>query len=99
MLRHRCGADRRSVVAQLRVLIVEDSEQDSLLLVRELRRGGYDPVVERVDTAAAMKAALAEQAWDVVLSDYSMPGFGAPAALSVLKESRLDVPFIIVSGT
>ena len=87
------------VVSQLRVLIVEDSEQDSRLLVGELQRGGYELVVERVDTAAAMKAALERQAWDIVLSDYSMPGFGAPAALSVLKESRMDIPFIIVSGT
>jgi signal transduction histidine kinase len=84
---------------RLRVLMVEDNELDAQLLVRELRRGGYDPVVERVETAGAMKAALEEQSWDIVLSDYSMPAFSAPAALSVLKESRLDVPFIIVSGT
>jgi signal transduction histidine kinase len=87
------------MVDRLRVLIVEDSEQDSLLLVRELRRGGYQLVVERVETAAAMKAALERQAWDIVLSDYAMPSFSAPGALSLLKESRLDVPFIIVSGT
>ena len=84
---------------RLRVLIVEDSEQDTLLLVRMLRHGGYEPVVERVETAAAMKAALDAQPWDVVLSDFSMPSFSAPEALAMLKDTGLDVPFIIVSGT
>jgi signal transduction histidine kinase/DNA-binding response OmpR family regulator len=82
----------------LRVLIVEDSEDDALLLVRALRRGGYDPTFERVETAAAMKAALDQQTWDVVISDYAMPHFSALAALTLLKESGLDLPFIIVSG-
>jgi signal transduction histidine kinase len=87
------------VTRPLRALIVEDSELDTQLLVRELRRGGYDVVFERVETAAAMKAALDGQSWDIVLSDYSMPFFNALAALSLLQESCLDVPFIIVSGT
>ena len=64
-----------------------------------LRHGGYEPVVERVETAAAMKAALDAQPWDVVLSDFSMPSFSAPEALAMLKDTGLDVPFIIVSGT
>lgn len=83
----------------LRVLIVEDSEDDVLLLLRELRRGGYDPVYERVEDANAMQAALANRPWDVVLSDYSMPRFSAPAALTLLQQSGIDLPFIIVSGT
>jgi PAS domain S-box-containing protein len=83
----------------LRVLIVEDSEDDTLLLVRELRCNGYDPVHERVDSAETMRAALERQAWDVILSDYSMPGFSAPAALTLLHDSGLDLPFIIISGT
>jgi PAS domain S-box-containing protein len=83
----------------LHVLIVEDSEDDTLLLLRELRRGGYDPSYERVENAEAMKAALARQSWDIILSDFTMPHFSAPAALSVLQESKLDLPFIIVSGT
>jgi len=83
----------------LRVLIVEDSEDDAALLVRELRRGGYDPEFGRVDTAAAMSAALDREAWDIVISDYTMPRFSAPAALSLFQERGLDVPFIIVSGT
>src|SRR6266516_6661747 len=83
----------------LRVLIVEDSENDALLLVRELGSRGYEPIVERVETADGMRAALKRRSWDIVVSDYSMPSFSGPAALSVLKETRLDIPFIIVSGT
>lgn len=83
----------------LKVLIVEDSEDDMLLLVRELRRGGYDPLYRRVDRAETMAAALAEETWDVVLSDHSMPRFSSTAALELLKSSHLDVPFMIVSGS
>ncbi|GEM_PF-1326993 len=82
----------------LRALLVEDSEDDALLLTRELRRGGYEPLVERVDTAEAMAAALDRQAWDIVICDYVMPHFSAPDALSLLEERDLDLPFIIVSG-
>jgi two-component system, cell cycle sensor histidine kinase and response regulator CckA len=82
----------------LRVLIVEDCEDDALLLVRYLQRGGYDPTWVRVDTAAAMRSALDEQTWDIVISDYRMPCFSAFAALNMLKEMRFDLPFIIVSG-
>jgi len=64
-----------------------------------LRRAGYAPVIERVDTAAGMTAALAAKAWDLVLSDYSMPGFEAPEALQILHASGQDLPFIIISGT
>lgn len=83
----------------LRALIVEDSEDDTLLLLRELRRGGYDVTFERVDTAGAMTAALASREWDVVIADYSMPHFSGTDALNLLKEKRLDLPFIFVSGT
>jgi len=82
----------------LRVLIVEDSEDDAILVLRELRRGGYDPSFERVDTPEAMQAALDQQTWDIVLSDYAMPCFSMPAALAMVKEKGLDLPFIIVSG-
>ena len=85
--------------APIRVLIVEDSEEDSLLMLRELKRGGYDPVHDRVETAKAMKAALKKQPWDLILCDYVMPRFSAPGALKTLKESGLDIPFIIVSGS
>src|ERR687889_416745 len=83
----------------LRVLIVEDSVDDTLLLLRELRRGGYEPQYERVDTAEAMRAALERQDWDVVVSDHAMPSFSAPAALTLLQDGGWpDLPFIIVSG-
>lgn len=80
------------------VLVVEDSEDDALLLLRELRRGGYEPVYERVETHEAMKAALENGRWDIVISDYVLPGFSGLAALNILKKSGQDLPFIIVSG-
>lgn len=83
----------------LRVLIVEDSEADARLMLRELQHGGFEPVSLRVETPDAMRAALAQQPWDVILSDYTMPQFSAPAALHLLQEIGLDIPFIIVSGT
>ena len=82
----------------LRVLIVEDSEDDALLIIRELKQGDYDPVFERVDTEKAMKAALTNQTWDIVISDHTMPQFDSLHALNVLQESSLDLPFIVVSG-
>jgi signal transduction histidine kinase/DNA-binding response OmpR family regulator len=83
----------------LRVLIIEDSEDDALLLLRELKRDGYEVEFERVETAVAMLSALAQKTWDVILSDYSLPEFNAPQALQVMKASGLDLPFIISSGT
>jgi DNA-binding NtrC family response regulator len=82
----------------LRVLIIEDSEDDALLLAREIRRGGYEPVYELIETSEAMKSALAREKWDVVISDYVMPGFSGLEALDILKQSGIDLPFIIVSG-
>ena len=82
----------------LRVLIVEDSEDDTLLMVRELQRGGFDPVFERVQTPDSMTAALQARAWDLIISDYSMPQFGGGAALTLFKQQGLDIPFIAVSG-
>ncbi|OLC01715.1 MAG: hypothetical protein AUH45_10585 [Gemmatimonadetes bacterium 13_1_40CM_69_22] len=83
----------------LRVLIVEDSATDAELMLRALRQAGFEPVHDRVETAAAMRAALAGQAWDVVLSDYSLPGFDALGALALLRDTAPDVPFIVVSGS
>src|SRR5581483_9889435 len=83
----------------IRVLIVEDSEDDAVLIERELRQGGLEAVTERVETAAAMRAALDRQAWDVVIADYSLPRFSAPAALALLEERGLDLPFIVISGS
>ncbi len=83
----------------LQVLIVEDSENDALLMIRELRRGGYEPIYERVETRAAMQSALDKTKWDVILCDYSLPHFSGPEALAFVKERGLDMPFIIVTGT
>ena len=83
----------------LRVLIVEDSEDDAELLAIELERGGYSVIHHRVETKEEMEAALKKSpAWDIVLADYSMPKFSAIAALNLLKEWELDLPFVIVSG-
>jgi PAS domain S-box-containing protein len=83
----------------LHCLIVEDSEDDALLAVRQLRSGGYDVAWERVETAEALRGALGRQPWDVILADYKMPHFSGLAALELLRATDLDVPFILVSGT
>jgi len=82
----------------LRVLFVEDSLADAFLLERALTRGGFTVVSERVDTAEQMRKALDEREWDLILCDHSMPQFSSPAALKLLQEKKLDLPFIIVSG-
>src|SRR5262245_19633351 len=81
----------------LRALFVEDSETDALLLLRELRRGGFDVVSRRVETAAQMSEALLEP-WDVIIADYRMPNFRGIDALILFKERGADIPFIVVSG-
>ena len=83
----------------LRVLMVEDSENDMLIILRELRRGGYDPDWERVETAEGLKGALEKQSWDVILADHRLPRFSDIEALKLIREQGLDLPFIIVSGT
>jgi PAS domain S-box-containing protein/putative nucleotidyltransferase with HDIG domain len=82
----------------LRVLLIDDSEDDALLIVRELRRGGFAPVHERVDQASAMRRALSTQTFDLILSDYNMPCFSLPEALHILREFDPDMPLVIVSG-
>jgi diguanylate cyclase (GGDEF)-like protein len=82
----------------IRVLIVGDSENDAAMLLHELRRGGYEPTPERVETSEAMTVALDQQTWDVVLADFSMPGFNGIEALALVQRRRLDLPFIFVSG-
>lgn len=91
------GEDRSPGVA-LRLLVVEDSEADAWFLLRKLRRGGYEVISKRVETSEDMAAALDSASWDVVVSDYFVPGFGALEALALLKEKGLDLPFIVVSG-
>jgi two-component system, NarL family, sensor histidine kinase UhpB len=82
----------------LNVLIVEDSESDALLIVRQLRKEGYEPVYERVETAAVMETALAGRNWDIIICDYVLPEFSGLDALKLLSEKALDIPCIITSG-
>ncbi|ADJ28276.1 response regulator receiver modulated diguanylate cyclase/phosphodiesterase with PAS/PAC sensor(s) [Nitrosococcus watsonii C-113] len=84
---------------KLRVLLVEDSEDDALLLERHLRRSGYQPAVTRVETRETMLTALQAQSWDIILSDHSLPHFGSMEALNLLQQAGIDIPFIMVSGT
>jgi putative nucleotidyltransferase with HDIG domain len=83
----------------LRILLVEDNEDDALILLREIQKGGYSVDCERVETVEAMKSALDEEAWDLIISDYSLPHFSAPEALAMMKENEADLPFLIISGT
>ena len=83
----------------VKVLIVEDSEDDATLELHALRRGGFAPASRRVQTASELKAALAEERWDAVLSDFNMPGFTGLEALRIVRAAGLDIPFILVSAT
>ncbi len=83
----------------LRVLIVEDVEGDAALVVRRLESAGYKVESHRIEDADGMKSALAASRWDVVISDYRLPQFDAFGSLAVLRESKPDIPFIVVSGT
>jgi len=82
----------------LRVLLIEDSENDAILLLRELRRIGYDSFSLRVDNAEALQNSIANQEWDIVISDFIMPHFGGLEALKIIRDKGLDIPFIITSG-
>jgi two-component system cell cycle sensor histidine kinase/response regulator CckA len=87
------------VKTSLRVLFVEDCEDDAELLLHELRRGGYEPIFARVETPESLGDALAGQTWDLVIADYSLPQFSGLAALTMVRERRLNLPFLIVSGS
>jgi signal transduction histidine kinase len=83
----------------IRILAVEDSENDARLAMRLLRRAGFTPDLHRVQDLAALQAALLQGPWDAVISDFSMPGFSGLEALNTFRSSGLDIPFIFVSGT
>jgi signal transduction histidine kinase len=87
------------MTSPLKVLLVEDLEDDAVLVLRALRAGGFDLVHRRVCTRDGLVAALVEEDWDVVISDYSMPGFDGPSALRIVRQLKGDLPFLIVSGT
>jgi PAS domain S-box-containing protein len=82
----------------LRLLLVEDSQDDALLLKRELEKGGFSPEIRRVETAEAYNQALDENGWDMVIGDYVLPAFSGHEALKILRRRDPDLPFIIVSG-
>lgn len=83
----------------LRLILVEDSEDDARLIVRTLSRGGFDVAWQRVETAEALQSLLNDQLWDLVVSDHGLPHFSAPEALRLVRNRGLDLPFIIVSGS
>ncbi len=87
------------MTTSIRVLIVEDNEDDAQLVLRTLQKGGYDPVSERVDSATALAEALSRGPWDIVISDYALPSFTALDALREVRSRLRDVPVIVVSGT
>ena len=82
----------------LRTLVIEDSDDDAQLVLREIRRMGYTVESQRVETEESLRAALASQEWDLVLCDYSLPHLNAPRALEIVKTAGMDLPFIIISG-
>ena len=83
----------------LRILIIEDSEDDLQFVLHTLRKNKYEVEYERVETSAAMEAALDRKQWDLILCDYSLPHFDAPRALQLIQTREVDIPFIILSGT
>src|SRR6266542_2995989 len=82
----------------IRVMLIEDSEDDALLIQRELSRGGFEPSLERIKTEEELRAAL-NQKWDVIISDYTLPSFNVLEALKIFQQENLDIPVIVVSGS
>ena len=82
----------------IRLLFIEDAEDDVILLLRRFRDAGYAPTYRQVMSEAEMKEALCAEHWDLILCDHNLPGFSAQAALRLIQELALDLPFIIVSG-
>ena len=86
------------MIKPLKVLIVEDNEDDAALLLRAQKRGGFKPFYTRVDNAADLRAALSGSSWEIIICDHAMPQFDSFAALTIVKETGVDLPFIVVSG-
>lgn len=82
----------------LKVLMIEDSENDALLIIRALKKNGYAPDYKRVETAEDMRDALQKNSWDIIVCDYQLPGFGGKEAIALLKDLGYEIPLIVVSG-
>lgn len=82
----------------IHILNIEDSVDDSELMLIEFEKAGYSPIWERVETPENMQKALEKNDWDIIISDYTMPHFSGPEALKLLQEYGRDIPFIIISG-
>jgi DNA-binding NtrC family response regulator len=83
---------------QLHILIIEDNESDAALIIRFLKKADYNIMYKVVDSASTMEAALEKNRWDFVISDFTLPQFNALSALSILQATKIDIPFIVVSG-
>lgn len=92
------AAEPEAAPQALRILLVDDSEGDAILISRALRRGGFDVAYTRVASAGEMRQALDGQPWDAVISDHRMPNFDVFGALEIHRSGRPDIPFLIVSG-
>src|SRR4029079_4971770 len=92
-------ARTRQVSKAIKVLVVEDSDDDAKLAMRMLRQGGFEPTWRRVQEAEALKAAMREGRWEAVLPAFRLPGFSGVDALKLFRATGLDIPFIFVSGT
>ena len=90
--------ERSAERPELRVLIVEDSEDDAMTILRHLRLEGFEARQRRVENAASMREALAEDSWDIIICDHALPAFDSFAALKIAQADEHDVPFIVVSG-
>lgn len=96
---HRVNAGSSQLPRPLKALLIEDSEVDALLLLEQLKAGGYAPESQRVDNAKDLARALEKQKWDIIFSDHNMPQFNSTEALAIVRSSMPDVPFLIVSGS
>ena len=88
-----------STLKTLRVLLIEDSEDDAFLLLRQIKKGGFEPNCHRVETAGDVKLALTSERWDICITDHNLPSFDSTQALEIIKASGLDIPTVIVSGS
>lgn len=82
----------------LRVLLVEDSVDDAILVIRQLQKDGYEPIYERVEDAQSMTEALEHQPWDIIITDYVLPQFSGLEALEIIQQRQPDIPCIVLSG-